>query len=52
MLVPFVLSKYPLETIIWSIDEVWDPLSSTQTKNLAKLLNGQMYRSLPWAINR
>ena len=51
MLVPFIVSKYPLEVIVWSIESIWDPFSRTQTQNLSNLLNGNFWRSLPWSIN-
>lgn len=51
MLVPYVIRQYPLDTIVWSIGNIWDPLSSSQTRRLAGQLDGDLFRALPWAIN-
>ena len=51
MLVPYVIRQYPLDTIVWSIENIWDPLSSSQTRRLTSLLGGDLFRALPWAIN-
>ena len=51
MLVPYVIRQYPLDTIVWSIENIWDPLSSSQTQRLANMLGGDLFRALPWSIN-
>ena len=49
MLIPFVLGKYPLETVNWWIKEIYDPISTKQTKALADLLCSPLMKKLPWA---
>ena len=49
MLIPFVLAKYPLETVNWWIKEIYDPISTKQTKALADLLSSPLIKNLPWA---
>ena len=51
MLVPYIVGKYPLETVSWWVDNVWDPMSARQTKALVGLLNSKFWRSLPWATS-
>lgn len=51
MLVPYLIGKYPLQTINWWVDQVWDPLSGKQTKALVSLLDSSLWRSLPWVTS-
>ena len=49
MLLPFVLGKYPLETVNWWVKEIYDPISSRQTKCLTEFLYSPLMKNLPWA---
>ena len=49
MLLPFLIGKYPYDTILWWVNQVWDPMSCKQTQSLVQLLDSSIFRSMPWA---
>ena len=51
MLLPFLIGKYPYDTILWWVNEIWDPMSTRQTESLVKLFDSDIFRSMPWATS-
>ena len=51
MLLPFLIGKYPYDTILWWVNQVWDPMSTRQTESLVKLFDSDIFRSMPWATS-
>ena len=51
MLLPYLVSKYPLDSISWWVSECYDPMSKKQTVALTTLLDSKFWRNMPWAVS-